>query len=63
MAEYIRQQQLEMAVTTIYVTHDQAEALSMADRMAVMDDGVVEQVGTPEAVARPLLHALQGRRG
>jgi ABC-type sugar transport system ATPase subunit len=36
--------------TTIYVTHDQVEAMTMASRIAVMRDGVVQQVGTPEAV-------------
>jgi putative spermidine/putrescine transport system ATP-binding protein len=39
---------------TIYVTHDQEEALSLADRIVVMRDGVVRQVGTPEELyARP----------
>ena len=40
--------------TTIYVTHDQDEALSLADRIVVLRDGVVRQVGTPEELyARP----------
>ncbi len=39
-------------ITTVYVTHDQAEALSMADRIAVMRDGRLVQVGTPEEVYR-----------
>ena len=40
--------------TTIYVTHDQDEALSLADRIVVMRDGQVRQVGTPEDLyARP----------
>ncbi len=42
--------QKDLGITTIYVTHDQAEALSMADRIAVMNFGVVEQVGTPEEI-------------
>jgi multiple sugar transport system ATP-binding protein len=50
MAEYVRQQQLEMAVTTIYVTHDQEEAMSLADRIIVMKDGRIHQVGKPNEV-------------
>ncbi|MBH80460.1 MAG: spermidine/putrescine ABC transporter ATP-binding protein [Gammaproteobacteria bacterium] len=40
----------ETGVTAIYVTHDQKEALSMADRVAVMNDGEIVQLGTPEEV-------------
>jgi putative spermidine/putrescine transport system ATP-binding protein len=40
----------DIDVTSLYVTHDQAEAMVMCDRIAVMNDGVVEQVGTPEEV-------------
>ena len=43
-----RQRQLE--TTTLYVTHDQTEAMSMADRVAVLENGRVQQVGTPMAV-------------
>ncbi|GAB7050270.1 ABC transporter ATP-binding protein [Catenuloplanes indicus] len=39
-----------VGVTTLYVTHDQAEALSVADRVAVLRDGVLQQVGTPAEV-------------
>jgi iron(III) transport system ATP-binding protein len=39
-------------VTTIMVTHDQEEALSVADRIVVMNHGVIEQVGTPQEVYR-----------
>ncbi len=39
-------------LTAVYVTHDQKEALSIADRLAVMRDGVIEQVGTPKEVYR-----------
>ena len=42
----------ERGLTAIYVTHDQKEALSIADRLAVMRGGVIEQVGTPSAVYR-----------
>jgi spermidine/putrescine transport system ATP-binding protein len=42
--------QQSVGITFIYVTHDQEEALTMSDRLAVMRDGLVEQVGAPEAV-------------
>ena len=44
----IRRLQQEVRTTTVYVTHDQVEAMTMGDRIAVMNDGVLEQVGTPE---------------
>jgi putative spermidine/putrescine transport system ATP-binding protein len=40
----------DIDVTSLYVTHDQAEAMVMCDRIAVMNDGVIEQIGTPEEV-------------
>ncbi len=47
----------EAGLTAVYVTHDQKEALSIADRMAVMCDGVIEQIGTPEEIYRhPVSH-------
>jgi iron(III) transport system ATP-binding protein len=50
----IRRLQQQLGVTTIMVTHDQEEALSMADRIVVMHDGVIEQLGTPQdIVERP----------
>jgi len=48
----VKQIQSELDITTVYVTHDQEEALSVSDRVAVMNGGRVEQVGTPEAVYR-----------
>ncbi|WOO86787.1 sn-glycerol-3-phosphate ABC transporter ATP-binding protein UgpC [Mollicutes bacterium LVI A0039] len=46
--------QKRLGVTTIYVTHDQVEAMTMADRMVVMSDGEVQQIGTPiEIYDRP----------
>jgi len=48
----VRGIQRDLGITTVYVTHDQAEALAVSDRVAVMHDGRVEQVGTPEAVYR-----------
>jgi ABC-type sugar transport system ATPase subunit len=44
----IKRVQQEVRTTTVYVTHDQVEAMTMGDRIAVMNDGVLEQVGTPE---------------
>ncbi|ABL78575.1 ABC transporter ATP-binding protein [Thermofilum pendens] len=44
----LKRLQRELGITTIYVTHDQAEALSLADRIAVMNEGVLQQVGTPD---------------
>ena len=43
----IRELQKKLAVTSFYVTHDQVEAMTMADRMIVMNEGVAEQIGTP----------------
>ena len=42
--------QREVGITFLFVTHDQDEALSMSDRVAIMNDGVIEQCGTPEDV-------------
>lgn len=50
MREFIRSQQLELNVTTIYVTHDQEEAMSLADRIVVMEKGDIMQVGSPASV-------------
>jgi len=47
LREEIRRIQLELGITTIYVTHDQEEALSISDRVAVMYGGRIEQVGAP----------------
>jgi putative spermidine/putrescine transport system ATP-binding protein len=50
MRAEIRRIHRELGRTTIYVTHDQDEALSMADRIAVLQDGTVQQIGAPEEV-------------
>jgi len=47
MRTEIQQLQQEMDVTTIYVTHDQTEAMTMGDYIAVLDDGELQQLGTP----------------
>ncbi len=46
----LRQIQSELTTTTLYVTHDQVEAMSMGDRVAVLNEGVIHQVGTPQEV-------------
>jgi ABC-type sugar transport system ATPase subunit len=46
----IRRLQREVGTTTVYVTHDQVEAMTMGDRIAVLRDGVLEQVGVPDDV-------------
>lgn len=52
LRDQIRELQRRLAITTVFVTHDQEEALSMADRVCVMNQGRVEQVATP-----PVLYA------
>ena len=46
----LKRLQKELSVTTIYVTHDQAEAMTMADKLVVMRDGRIQQVGPPDDV-------------
>jgi spermidine/putrescine transport system ATP-binding protein len=50
LREELRRLQRELAMTFVYVTHDQEEALSMSDRVAVMNGGQIEQVGTPQEI-------------
>lgn len=50
MREEIKRLQSELKITTIYVTHDQEEALAISDRIAVFNKGTVEQIDTPQAV-------------
>jgi multiple sugar transport system ATP-binding protein len=54
-AEILKLQQ-ELGTTTIYVTHDQVEAMTMGDRIAVMNLGVLQQVGSPEQLYREPLN-------
>jgi ABC-type Fe3+/spermidine/putrescine transport system ATPase subunit len=54
MRFYIRHLQREFGITTVYVTHDQAEAMVLADRIVVMKNGALQQVGDPaEIYGRP----------
>lgn len=61
----IRQLQQRLGVTTIMVTHDQEEALTMADRIVVMNNGKIEQIGTPQQVylqpGSPFVAAFVGK--
>lgn len=50
MKFWIKGLQQKLRITTIYVTHDQNEALTMSDRLAVMNKGVIEQIGTPRTI-------------
>lgn len=65
LRQEIKALQQQLGVTTIMVTHDQEEALSVADRIVVMNHGVIEQVGTPLEVYRepatPFVAAFVGK--
>jgi iron(III) transport system ATP-binding protein len=50
LRQQLKDLQSEFGITTVYVTHDQDEALAMSDRVAVFNKGVVEQVGTPQSI-------------
>ena len=50
MQIFLKELQRELAITFVYVTHDQEEALTMSDRLAVFNEGRIEQVGTPADV-------------
>src|SRR5690606_4919955 len=52
MRHTIREAQREAGITTVYVTHDQEEAMAVSDRIAVMNLGVVQQCGTPAEIYR-----------
>ena len=57
----IKKLQQEIGTTTVYVTHDQVEAMTMGDRIAVMNEGRLEQVGTPaELYDQPGQHVRGG---
>ena len=50
MREVIKEIQNKLGITTVYVTHDQEEAMAVSDRIAVMNQGVIQQIGTPQEV-------------
>ncbi len=52
MRAELKRMQKDLGVTTIYVTHDQIEAMTLAHRVAIMRDGVLQQLGTPKEVYR-----------
>ncbi|MBD1556680.1 ABC transporter ATP-binding protein [Vibrio sp. S9_S30] len=74
MRAEIKRLQREMAVTMIYVTHDQIEAMTLADRVVIMSSGEIQQIGTPDEVydnpanlfvagflGSPSMNQIQGR--
>lgn len=50
MRAELKKLQKDLKITTVYVTHDQVEALTMADRIAVMNKGIITQIGTPNEI-------------
>jgi sulfate transport system ATP-binding protein len=64
LRRWLRKLHDTMHVTSVFVTHDQEEALEVADRVAVMNEGVIEQIGTPEEVydnpANPFVYNFLG---
>jgi putative spermidine/putrescine transport system ATP-binding protein len=64
LREEIRRIQLELGITTVFVTHDQEEALAISDRVAVMAEGRIGQIGTPDELyrrpANPMVAAFIG---
>ena len=61
MRNVIKNIQKKIGITTVYVTHDQEEALAISDRIAVMNDGVIQQIGTPKFIyQRPANEFVSG---
>jgi sulfate transport system ATP-binding protein len=64
LRSWVRSLQRELGITTILVTHDQGEAMEIADRLVILNEGRIEQVGTPDAVYdRPANEFVQGFLG
>ncbi len=65
LRRWLRQLHEKLHITTVFVTHDQEEALEMADRVVIMNQGQIEQVGTPEEVyhypVNPFVYSFLGR--
>lgn len=60
MRTEIKRVQRKLRISTIFVTHDQEEALSLGDKIAVMNDGAVQQVGTPQEIYHDPTNAFVG---
>ncbi len=61
---FLKSLQRKLGITTVYVTHDQAEAMAMADRIALISEGKVQQIGTPsELYFRPVNQLVAGFLG
>ena len=50
MQTELRRIQQELGITAVYVTHDQSEAMNMSDRIVVMNEGIIEQIGSPKGI-------------
>jgi sulfate transport system ATP-binding protein len=65
LRRWLRSLHGKLNITTVFVTHDQEEALEMADRVVIMNEGRIEQIGTPEEVyhapANPFVYSFLGR--
>ena len=62
MRRVIRNIQREIGITTVYVTHDQEEAMSISDTIAVMKDGVIHHIGQPKEIYQRPANRLSLRK-